>query len=529
MTARIVGTAIAGLLGIVGIAQAQERPLPGLAAGPITGTQMAQKAPAGAPAPSARADATFTLPDQPAELGQAISATLGKSVLLRLEDPIQRVSIGDPSIADVTLITARELYILGKALGGTNLILWSRSGRTTVIDIAVGMDTARLGNQLLKMLPNERDIRVEAAAGSIVLTGSVSSTVALEHALELANAYVRNLNRTLVLPVVAGGASMEAGTRITVGSPQSAGSAVSAVGARVVNLLRVRDGQQVMLEVKIAEISRSLLDKLGVDLGMFRTNGNVRYSLISSFFDVGAGGILGASFPNGSRANIVPSREDGLIKVLAEPNIVAISGQEGSFLAGGKIFIPVAQANNNGGGVTVTLEEREFGVGVKFLPTVLDNGRINLRVTPEVSDVLQSGLPFTNVSGVTSILPAFSSRRASTTVQLHDGQSLAIGGLIKNNVSEAVKGLPILGEIPILGALFRSTEFQKDRSELIFVVTPKIVRPLNGDVALPTDRFVEPTRSELFLEGRLEGRPRESEPPAVPERQPAIAPGYQLR
>ncbi len=201
-----------------------------------------------------------------------------------------------------------------------------------------------------------------------------------------------------------------------------------------------------------------------------------------------------------------------MFNILAETNIIAISGQEGAFLAGGKIFIPVPQTS--GGGTTITLEEREYGVGLRFLPTVLEGGKINLRVTPEVSELAIEGTRVSSGNN-TTVLPTISTRRASTTVQLMDGQSFAIGGLIKNNVTETISGFPFLSEIPIIGALFRSSEFISDRSELMFLVTPRLVQPLAKASALPTDRFVPPSRSEFLLNGQLEG----STPPA-----PAVPP-----
>jgi pilus assembly protein CpaC len=213
--------------------------------------------------------------------------------------------------------------------------------------------------------------------------------------------------------------------------------------------------------------------------------------------------------------------KNGLIKVLAEPNIIAVSGQEGSFLAGGKIFIPVPQSSSSGVS-TITLEEREYGVGLKFLPSVLEGGKINLRVTPEVSELALEGTTVKSGSNST-VLPTISTRRASTTVQLMDGQSFAIGGLIKNNVTETITGFPFLSEIPILGVLFRSSEFINDRSELMFLVTPRLIKPLSQTAALPTDRFVPPTRSEFLFEGKLEGK-SDSKPDATPVTQPEGTP-----
>ncbi|HXG46261.1 MAG TPA: type II and III secretion system protein family protein, partial [Methylomirabilota bacterium] len=220
-------------------------------------------------------------------------------------------------------------------------------------------------------------------------------------------------------------------------------------------------------------------------------------------------------------------KKDGLVKILAEPTVMAISGQEGSFLAGGKIFIPVAQGD--AGARTITLEEKEFGVSIKFTPTVLEGGRINLVVRPEVSELNREGVGITapGISGL-AILPAFTTRKAATTVQLHDGQSFAIGGLIKNNVTTNIKAFPFLGEIPVLGALFRSSDFQTDRSELVFVVTPRLVKPLPPDYQLPTDAYVQPTRSEFFLGGKMEGAPETAKPEprsdAGEEIEPAAAP-----
>jgi pilus assembly protein CpaC len=203
---------------------------------------------------------------------------------------------------------------------------------------------------------------------------------------------------------------------------------------------------------------------------------------------------------------------------------MAISGQEASFRAGGKVFIPVARENNLTGGTTVTLEEKEFGVGVKFKPTVLEGGRINLKVSPEVSEINRTGTPFTTVNGVTSVLPSFTLRRAETTVQLNDGQSFMIAGLVSNNVAETVNRFPGLGELPILGALFRSSEFQNDKTELMFVITPRLVKPLPPDYALPTDSYVEPSRAEFFFEGKMEGDAPKQRGQA-PAQQPGAASG----
>jgi pilus assembly protein CpaC len=287
--------------------------------------------------------------------------------------------------------------------------------------------------------------------------------------------------------------------------------------AKVVNLLQVLQGQQVMLEVKVAEISKNLLEKLGINLKVGTGNGGLTYGIFSSLLSTDAGKLFTITGDNGNTVTLDASKTDDLFKVLAEPNIIAISGQEASFLAGGKIFIPVI--GTGGAGNFVTLQEREYGVGVKFTPTVLGAGRIHLRVAPEVSE-LGKGTSF-QLGGTTYLIPNFTTNRVQTTVQLMDGQSLAIAGLIKNNVTESVSRIPFLGDLPILGALFRSSQFKNDRTELMFLITPRLVKPLAGRPELPTDYFIPPSRSEFFFGSQLEGSghsavPADEEPAPSP-------------
>lgn len=500
-------------------AQVRTQPVAPRAPAVIKGTT-ATPAPAAARAP-ALADSAG-----PAEIGPAMNLVVGKSTLVRLPGPIERISVGNPAVADVTLISARELYLLGKTFGSTNVIMWRRGGPTTIIDVSVSADAGALEQRIRMLLPGEDGIRAYAAADSLVLTGVVSSALKATQAVQIAESFIRAYSRGLTLAVTAGNQAAQQGQQITVGQQAITGGGLGgqAQMPKVVNMLRIAQPQQVMLEVTVAEVSKTLLDKLGVGLEGTRTRGNWRYSILSDFL-TGSAGLLGAAGRPGTSLTVDAERRDGLIKVLAEPNIVAISGQEASFLAGGKIFIPVARTNDVTGFPTITLEEKEFGVGLKFTPIVLDGGRIHLKVAPEVSELSQSGSPFTTVNGITAILPSFTTRRAQTTVQLMDGQSLAIAGLIKNNATETVKKLPVLGEVPVLGALFRSSEFQTDRSELMFVITPRLVKPLGPDVALPTDAFVPPSRGEFFLGGQLEGSGSSDVPPdrGVMSSEPASA------
>ncbi len=378
---------------------------------------------------------------------------------------------------DVILLSPTELFFIGKRTGSMNVVLQGADGRCSVKDLIVTIDPGTLQAKLAELMPEETGIRVIGAENALVLTGKVADAVKLDQVISLATSYGE--------------------------------------GKKVVNMLRITAPQQVMLEVKIAEVSKTLLDKLGSSLSFNKASnsGNNSYSLLTDFLSNGSALVralhLGKSLVS---ASIDGQKDDGLIRILAEPNIMAISGQQASFLSGGKIFIPVAQTNN-GGATTITLEEKEFGIGVKFTPTVLDGTRINLKMVSEVSDLSQTGSPFTSVSGVTSILPSLSVRRADTTVQLNDGQSFVIAGLIKNNITETIKRFPGMGEVPVLGALFRSTEFQKDQTELLFVITPRLVKPLAEVPTLPTDNHVEPSRVEVYFNGSLEGS---APAPAVP-------------
>lgn len=396
---------------------------------------------------------------------------------------------------DVVLLSPKELYLLGKKAGTMNVILQGQNDQCTVMNVTVMMDAGALQDKLGQLIPGQKGIKVSAVENTYVLSGTVADSVKVDQAVMLANAFV-------------GGSS---------------GSGVSGGGtsSRVVNMLRVSAPQQVMLEVKMAEVSKNLLDKLGAQFNASRSNGGVAYAIASGFLALTGSATKGLiTITHGNTSiSVDASNKDGVVKILAEPNIIAISGQEGSFLAGGKIFIPVSQSVT-GGIPTISLEEKEFGIGLKFTPTVLEDGMINLRVAPEVSELSQTGIAITSGSNA-SILPSFTTRRATTTVQLRDGQSFAIAGLIKNNVTETITRFPILGSIPILGALFRSSEFQHDKTELLFVITPRLVKPLPADYALPTDSFVAPTDKEFFLHGKLEGKPDDSAPkqpaPVAPE------------
>jgi len=425
----------------------------------------------------------------------------GKSVIRRFCTPASQVTVGDPQVANVVVPNSGEVVIVARSVGTTNLIVSGRDKKSTVIDIAVGLDTSALRSQFDTLFPTEKDIRIGSSGNALILSGMVSDAAVASQLMELASAFQA---------IGASGAESSAGagspSPAGVGAPAAAsGGAAPSSGAKVLNMLSIAAPQQVMLEVKIAEVSKSLVDQLGAKAGYTKTNGNWTYGVVSSLLSGGAGSIGGVG-TGIKELTIDGEKRDGLVKILAEPNVMAVSGQEASFLAGGKIFIPVAQSSGNGT-PTITLEEKEYGVAVKFTPTVLAGGRINLRVAPEVSELNREGIGISaGGSGATAILPSFTTRRASTTVQLLDGQSFAIGGLIRNNVTSNIKRFPFLGEVPVLGTLFRSSDFQNDRTELVFIVTPRLAKPMEAVPALPTDHYVQPSRSEFLLGGQHEGK-----------------------
>lgn len=425
---------------------------------------------------------------------QGLQLLLGESQVVQLAQPATRVAVGHPSVADYILLNPQELYVLGKTPGATNLVIWSANGKTSSIRTQVSLNLKPLRDLLQQILPAEKEIDVLSAGDAIILKGIVSDTIAADTAQRVA----------LTQLSIGGGASTN--SKDTNEAHDNTRS-----GPRVVNLLKIRSPQQVMLEVRVAEVSKSYLETLGVEWG--QTGGFSQGALMTGFVSnttlnllLGRGTVQKVSESGtpifSERVNnikVEAERKDGWVKILAEPTIVALSGQEGSFLVGGKIFIPVSQAFGS-----ATYEERTYGVGLRFVPTVLETGRINLKVAPEISEPVRESV----TAGTAASLPAFKSSFVATTVQMAEGENLVIGGLLRDNVNEVVKSVPFLGEIPLLGAFFRRTQLMTERTELLIVVRPTLVRARIEKPVLPTENFKLPTRQELFLGGQLQGGPK---------------------
>jgi pilus assembly protein CpaC len=414
----------------------------------------------------------------------------GKSTVISSPVAVKRISVGNPEIADFVLLSPHNIYLTGKSAGTTNLTLWSKGRVSAIYDLEVTYDVSLLKQQLYNIMPEERELHVMATNNTITLSGHVSSSSALSRATALAAAF--------------------------------------APKGKINNLVEVGGVHQVMLEVRVAEIARSTTKRLGinfnsVDGGQFGVSLLGGLSQLVSPLDANIPSVNGVSpsllisptvsalfrFNNGGTTwtGIVDAlKEDGLAKVLAEPTLIALSGQKASFLAGGEFPVPVPQGLG-----TVAIEYKKFGVGLNFTPTVLGPNRVNIQVTPEVSELdFSTAVQFSGF-----VIPGLTTRTATTTVELGDGQSFAIAGLLRNNVVQDVRKFPLLGDIPVLGALFRSESFLKNETELIIVVTPKLVKPLNmAKQSLPTDYYIEPSDSEFFLEGLTQGRAK-SLPPGL--------------
>ena len=401
----------------------------------------------------------------------ALSLAVGKSKAYKFKNPVVRISVGNPAVADVMLVNPREVYFLGKKSGSTNVTLWHANNQTTNLDLFVGGDTDYIIDLLSDLLPQAKSIKATAAGESIVLSGKVADAETVQKAMSITE---------------------------------------HATGKKVLNMLSTNDLEQVLLEVKVAEIDRSIADALGIQAQGTNFSFNPLGAAALGFSATAAAAVgAGSGF---TQTWFQANMQSGLVKILAEPNIMAISGQQGEFLSGGTVYLPVPQSGSTGGTV-ITLQAVPYGVGVKFTPTVLADGKINLKVAPQVSQVSSTGVTVT-AGGQTQVIPQILSRSASTTVQLYDGQSFAIGGLISNNVNEVISAFPWLASLPVIGALFRSSSFQNNRSELMILVTPRLVKPMSGKPVLPTDSYIQPTQAEFFLGGKLEGaKPVDIQPP----------------
>lgn len=405
-----------------------------------------------------------------------LSIEVNKGTLIRLDRPASEVFIANPEIADVQVKSNRVIYIFGRTQGETSFYALDKDDQTIFSsNVTVTRNLSALRTAYARLLPGA-PVKVVMLGQLVVLEGNVGSPAEAATAEKLARSIL--------------------------------------VTDQVMNSVNVLQPTQVNLRVRIAEVSRTVLKQLGVNWEGFYTGSNVGFGIangrdVSNIIadpvtqlpleifnrpDVG-NSLFGEIFTGGVDLNyaIDALDQEGFIKVLAEPNLTALTGQTANFLAGGEFPIPIPSRDGLG------IEYHEFGVKLEFTPTVMSTGRISMHVMPEVSDLSTAGA--IRVEGIS--VPSISTRRAETTVELGSGQSFAIAGLIENNVVQDSNKFPGLGDIPIIGALFRSEEFRREETELLIVITPYIVRPVSDrQLSLPTDHYIAPSDMDRYLHGK---------------------------
>jgi pilus assembly protein CpaC len=449
-------------------------------------------------AAQSRSQATTARPSETLNLSQ------GTSTLVRLAEPMSDVFVASDGVADVQVRSSTQLYILAKGRGETTIYATNKAGRTIyAANVRVGSNLGSV-DEMLRLAMPEANVQATPMNNLLLLTGTVNSPDDVAEAQRLVQAYIGD-------------------------------------GTQVVSRIRSATPLQVMLKVRIAEVSRSALKNIGVNILNRDSSGaggslfgigrgdpgtiNVVKGPADPLTNVAPETVTGATFKNltgGTTLGLFGRlfgmdvlgtldllQTEGLSTTLAEPSLSALSGETASFLAGGEFPIPVSQGNS-----AVTIEYKQYGVGLAFTPFVLADGRISMRVRPEVSEISDAGS--VRLNGF--VVPAMVTRRAETTVELGSGQSFMLAGLLSNRNSNSIERTPFLGDLPILGALFRSAGYRRSETELVIIVTPYLVRPISGQLALPTDGYRNPTDPELMLEGKLyngvSGRPAPVQAPA---------------
>jgi pilus assembly protein CpaC len=404
-----------------------------------------------------------------------LNVPMNRAVVVESDIPFAELSIANPGIADISSLSDRTIYVLGKSPGMTTLTLLDASGQLiTNVDVRVAADVTEFKERLRQILPGEQ-IEVRTANDGIVLSGVVSSSQKLQRALDLAERY----------------------------APE-----------RVSNLMSVGGIQQVMMKVRFAEMQRNVSKSLSSSLalngainatgvnggtGTLNTSGGVANAMAGSIpgANQNAGAVLFGFNAGSVQVGLLLEalEQKGVVRFLAEPNLVALSGQEAKFLAGGEYPVPVAQNNDR-----ISVEFKPFGVELSFIPRVVDKELINLEMKAAVSAID----PANSLSLSNGIeISAFTRRETSTTVEMRDGESFAIAGLLTDDFTDNTSQLPWIGDVPVLGALFRSADYQRLQTELVIIVTAHLVTPTRGEaLALPTDRIKPPTEKDLFLHGR---------------------------
>jgi pilus assembly protein CpaC len=425
---------------------------------------------------------------------ETLNLSVNTGTLVRLSSPMSDLFVANDSIADVQVRSQNQLYIFGKKGGETTVYATDRSGRVVyAANVRVGNNISSV-DEMLRMAMPDAQIQATPMNNLVLLTGTVASPDDAAEAQRLTQAYLGE-------------------------------------GTQVVSRIRSAVPLQVNLKVRIAEVNRSALKQIGVNLLSGDSTNGFQFGIAGGDAGAGAGGnpFRVANLPGGLSLggagrlfglDLIGTLDllatDGLVTTLAEPNLTALSGETASFLAGGEFPIPVSQGN----GGAISIEYKQYGVGLAFTPVVLADGRISMRVRPEVSELSNEGS--LRIGGFD--VPALTTRRAETTVELGSGQSFMIGGLLRATGQNSITKAPFLGDLPILGTLFRSSSFRKAETELVIVVTPYLVKPVNGRLATPLDGYRTPRDGTAFLEGQTFSGASGARPAAVQAR-PGVAVG----
>ena len=400
--------------------------------------------------------------------GRFVRIGLNKSIVIKLPAEARDVLVGNPDIVDAVVRTKNTAYLFARAIGQTNIFFFDANGQQILsLDLEVSQDMTALQKLIRRTIPGTR-ITVDTIGDNVVLSGTAKTPSEAKLAFDLAAKFSGD-----------------------------------AEGKKVLSTINVLGKEQVMLKVRIAEVQRNILKQLGINTTALFSIGKFAFNLanLNPFTSslISPGGVYqGGWSSGGDQVNVFlrAMERDGMLRTLAEPTLTAISGESANFLAGGEFPIPVSGKDNE-----VTIEFKKFGVGLGFTPVVMSEGRISLKISTEVSDISTD----VNVSlGVGVTIPSLNVRRAETTVELPSGGSIAMAGLIKDSTRADITGTPYLKNLPILGALFRSRDFQQNQSELVVIVTPYVVNPVQEqELALPTEGLINATDRQGILLGRL--------------------------
>ena len=441
-------------------------------------------------------------------LAKRINMGVGKSVTIDLPRDASEIFVANPQVANAVVRSARKLYVIAMSGGQTTIFASDAQGRQiATIEISIGRDIQELDRILKAAMPNS-NIILRTVSDTIILTGAVDSAGEAQKALDIANGFTNSSSGGGGAPAAAGGAA---------GAAAGGAAAGGGSSSKVINSLTIRGRDQVMVKVTMAEIQRQVMKQLGVTDAIARggwgsltqqnpltlnlqqlTTGSAKLGAIDALTATG-------SSLSGLGMQLKAFERAGVARMLAEPTVTAISGENAKFTAGGELPVPTSQTCT-AGACTLGMDFKPYGVTLNFTPVVLAEGRILLRIATEVTEIdPTTSINFSNTNASASVnVPAFLTRKNETSVELPSGGSIVSAGLIQSHGRAVINGYPGLMNLPILGTLFRSRDYQRDETELMIMVTPYIVKPVNGaDLAKPTDGFTDATDPQALLLGRV--------------------------